>query len=228
MSQVPRILIDVLKNRNTLIFIGFLFLTKASCVINANMGSVYLTSELGFPKERLSFINVVLGPLEIITTLLSSYFAADRPFAVLWKMTLFQIFINSYMVLYVLQNFPKSTELQTDADVWHLAIVKMLVDLAENVHFVIMFAIVSKVVDKRITGMHITLLASLINQTTFAHKFYIYELAERFDLFVPQTYICVVSLIVAFLFKSRLVELDDASLESWQVSNEVIPTDEKE
>lgn len=44
-----------------------------------------------------------------------------------------------------------------------MAVVKMLVDLSDNVQFVIMFAIVSKVVDKRITGMHITLLASLIN-----------------------------------------------------------------
>ena len=45
----------------------------------------------------------------------------------------------------------------------HLAVVKMLVDQSDNVQFVIMFAIVSKGVDKRITGMHITLLASLIN-----------------------------------------------------------------
>lgn len=36
------------------------------------------------------------------------------------------------------------------------------------------------------------------------------------------------SLIVAVVLKSRLVGLDDASLESWQVSNEVIPTDERE
>lgn len=34
MSQVPFILIDVLKNRNTVLFIGFLFLTEASYVIN--------------------------------------------------------------------------------------------------------------------------------------------------------------------------------------------------
>ena len=33
-SQVPGILFDVLKNRNTILFIGFLFLTEASYVIN--------------------------------------------------------------------------------------------------------------------------------------------------------------------------------------------------
>ena len=127
------------------------------------MSSVYLTSELGFSKERLSFINLALGPCEMLTTILSSYLAAERPFNVLYKITLFQIFAKSYMLLVLCQTFPARPELQTDAHIWHMAVVKMLVDLSDNVQFVIMFAIVSKVVDKRITGMHITLLASLIN-----------------------------------------------------------------
>ena len=110
-SQVPGILFDVLKNRNTILFIGFLFLTEASYVINQNMSSVYLTNEKGFSKERLSFINLALGPCEMITTLLSSYLAAERPFHVLFKITIFQIFVNSYSLLVLCQNFPDKPEL---------------------------------------------------------------------------------------------------------------------
>ena len=111
MSQVPGILFDVLKNRNTLLFMGFLFLTEASYVINQNMSSVYLTSELGFSKERLSFINLALGPCEMITTLLSSYLASERPFHVLYKITMFQIFANSYSLLVLCQTFPPRPEM---------------------------------------------------------------------------------------------------------------------
>lgn len=74
------------------------------------MSSVYLTSELGFSKERLSFINLALGPCEMITTLLSSYLAAEKPFKVLYKMTIFQIFINSYSLLVLCQTFPPRPE----------------------------------------------------------------------------------------------------------------------
>lgn len=103
-----------------------------------------------------------------------------------------------------------------------MAVVKLLVDLSDNVQFVIMFAIVSKIVDKRITGMHITLLASLINQTSFAHKFYIYDAVEQFGLFIPQCLIAIMSMIVTIYMEDSVLALDNAPVEDWQVSSDVI------
>lgn len=75
------------------------------------MSSVYLTSELNFSKERLSFINVVSAPANLITTLLGSWLAAEKPFRTLVKITMFQIFANSYSILVLCQAFPPKPEL---------------------------------------------------------------------------------------------------------------------
>ena len=47
---------DVLKNRNIQTMILFTFLTKTCFAIYFNVGTVYLTNDLGFPKENLAMI----------------------------------------------------------------------------------------------------------------------------------------------------------------------------
>ena len=47
---------DVLKNNNIQTMILFTFLTKTCFAIYFNVGTVYLTNDLGFPKENLAMI----------------------------------------------------------------------------------------------------------------------------------------------------------------------------
>lgn len=63
--------------------------------------------------------------------------------------------------------------------------VALLTELTGNFWFTTNFAIVMKIIDKRIAGIHITLLASLTNYVQFCHKFYIFELVDRFGIFLP-------------------------------------------
>ena len=69
--------------------------------------------------------------------------------------------------------------------VYHVAAVSLITDLADNIWFVVVFAIVSIIVDKRIAGIHITLLASLTNISQFAHKTYIYSMVDTMGIFYP-------------------------------------------
>jgi hypothetical protein len=48
-----------------------------------------------------------------------------------------------------------------------------------------MFAIMMKIADKRIAGMHITLLGVLSNMSEFVHKFYLFQMVEALGIFVP-------------------------------------------
>ena len=95
-------------------------------------------------------------------------------------------------------------------------------ELSGNLWFVTLFAIIFKIVDKRITGIHITMLASLTNQCQFVHKFYIFELVERFGIFIPQGIITFISLVSCLAMMGKIKEMDDLPVESWYVSDEII------
>ena len=107
-------------------------------------------------------------------------------------------------------------------NIFHVTATTMACDLSANLWFVTLFAILFKIVDKRITGIHITLLASLTNQCQFVHKFYIFELVDRLGIFIPQGITTALSLICLFMMQSKIREMDDLPVESWHVTDEVI------
>lgn len=78
--QTLSIFKDVVQNRNLQIWFIYNFTCKAANSINANVNSVYLTNDLGFPKETLSLIQVVCTPLNIMFAVVSGYLATGKPF----------------------------------------------------------------------------------------------------------------------------------------------------
>ena len=70
------------------------------------MAQVYLTNDLGFPKETLSMVTLVCTPLNIIFAGLSGYFAAGKPFPIQSFNLLAGIIVSSYSVLVLLGTFP--------------------------------------------------------------------------------------------------------------------------
>lgn len=55
-----------------------------------------------------------------------------------------------------------------------MTVVSVAYELVNNFEFATMFAIMMKIADKRIAGMHITLLGVLSNMSEFVHKFYLF------------------------------------------------------
>lgn len=84
------------------------------------------------------------------------------------------------------------------------------------------YSIVFKIADKRISGIHITLLASLSNMCYMGHKLYIFKVVAMFDIWVPQAIISVVVIAVWILFKDRIIELDDAPTKSWHINDDIV------
>jgi len=56
-------------------------------------------------------------------------------------------------------------------------------ELADVFWFTTSNAVIYKVTDKRIAGIHITLLASMTNWAQFLHKFYLFSLVDLFGIF---------------------------------------------
>ncbi|CDW76460.1 acetyl-coenzyme a transporter 1 [Stylonychia lemnae] len=93
---------------------------------------------------------------------------------------------------------------------------------SSNCLFNVKFAIIFKICDKRISGLFITLMATLSNLSWKIHQIYIFEVVELFGLFGPQLVITVFVFAFVYKFKERFCSLDNESKESWAVSESVL------
>lgn len=101
---------DILANRHLLTYLAFLWLTYAACSIDQNIRDVYLTNELKFSKESLSFVKMISAPANIACSIISSYLSSEKPFKYIFYTTIACILVSSYSVLVMCYNFPKDEQ----------------------------------------------------------------------------------------------------------------------
>jgi len=117
-----------------------------------------------FSKESLSFIKMVSAPANIVCSIVSSYLSSEKPFTYIFYTTIACICVSSYSILVLCYNFPTDEETQQDrSTIMHYSVVSLMNDLVQNFWFVITFALIAQITDKRIAGIHITLLVSFTN-----------------------------------------------------------------
>ena len=68
---------------------------------------------------------------------------------------------------------------------FHMSALSLIIDITSNFWFTTSNAIIMVIEDKRIAGIHITMMTSLTNMAQFAHKFYMFRLVDQFGLFIP-------------------------------------------
>lgn len=105
-GEIGFIFKDLLTNPNTIRW--FSYMTLANCVsaISNSIFEVYLTNELGMPKENLSMMKVLFTPLNILLAFFSSYFAAKTPFYGVRLANIAEIFLYTYGIFVILGCFP--------------------------------------------------------------------------------------------------------------------------
>lgn len=85
-----------------------------------------------------------------------------------------------------------------------------------------MYEVLFKVTDKRISGIHLTLMASLTNQTSMVHKFYVFRVVDKFDIFWPQAILTLIAGSVLIFMQDYIKVMDDQDVKEWHVSDEVL------
>lgn len=151
----------------------------------------------------------------------SGYLAAGKPFPLQSYNLLIGVVISSYSILVLLNTFPA----KEDITVWttvHVTIVTLIGDLISEFEFVTAFGILLKYTDKRISGIHVTVLAAMYNMTSFLHKLYIFKLIDNFGIFVPQAVIGCLALTLWVVMRKTFISLQDAPKKAWHVSDSVI------
>ena len=125
---------------------------------------MYLTNELKFPKESISGMMMVSAPANILMSIISGYFSAKSPFKYLYYCSVVCVFVSSYSILVLIRTFPTDlTEQQSPFNLVHIGSVMLINELANSFWFTSVNAIVLVIADKRVAGMHITLLTSMTN-----------------------------------------------------------------
>ena len=81
--------------------------------------------------------------------------------------------LNSYSVLVLLWTFP-AKENFTQWTTVHVLSVNLISDLLGSSTYVVAWGILCSRTDKRISGIHATVLAVMSNMSWFVHKVYIY------------------------------------------------------
>ena len=94
-------------------------------------------------------------------------------------MSLLCVIVSSYTVLILIWNFPSDpVEQHTPFNLGHMTAATLANEIANNFWFTTSNAIIMVIADRRIAGIHITLLTSLTNFSQFCHKFYMFSIVE--------------------------------------------------
>lgn len=184
LSQTFAIFRDVVSNKNLRIWFLFKLGTAAAQSIYDNVGGVYLTSDLGYDRENHAFAGVVTKPIDIALSFVIGYMASERPLRLLATNMLVGILTSTYAVLYMMAYFPPKEE-QDHLTFLHVTLVDFLAKSNSTFAFVADFALIQMVTDKRLSGIHVTCLATVSNQASFFHKLYIFRLIDSFGIFIP-------------------------------------------
>ena len=103
-----------------------------------------------------------------------------------------------------------------------MALILFLTDLMQNFEFVTAFAIMMKITDRRISGIHVTVLAAMYNFGEFMHKFYIFKLVDAFGIFYPQAVMATFALLTWLLMRGKFLALNDKPMSAWHISDSVL------
>ena len=177
---------DVLKNKQVQILIAFLVVSRLAYSIFQHVGEVYLANDLGYEKSNLSSIKVLITPLNIILTAQVGYLARENPFGNMFKLAVLYILVSAWAVLGLLGTFPSKPEDQNSIEQYsHIFIVIFVLDLLSEFETTMMFGILFARTDKRISAVHVTIFAAMLNLTSFIHKTYIFFIVDMFGIFMP-------------------------------------------
>ena len=164
----------------------FFVIAKASTSIYGQIGTIYLTNDLGYSKENLSLVKIICTPVNIFLAVISGYLGNNNAFAYTYYLLIALCIVSSYAVLVLIGTMPTDKAEQNTLFVYlHVSALTFVLDLLDELLQTLTFGILMARTDKRVSALHVTVLASLLNMTGFIHKVYIFWLVEKFGIYYP-------------------------------------------
>jgi len=118
--------------------------------------------------------------------------------------------MSTYAVFGLLGTMPTDRDEQNSVWVYsHVVVVSALLDMLNEFESSIIFSIIFARSDTRVSAVHITIFASMLNMTSLVHKFYVMNMVETFGIFIPQAIFAVISMTGIITFRERFRALKD-------------------
>ena len=226
-KKIMHILLDLLKRKSMLTLLCFKFIMLAFSAIGDDVAVIYLTNELKFPKEIYSLVLLLCFPLSLVSAAIAGYCCKRwDPFTCYYYSNLLDYFLTNCFILGFMGFFPLAGGSPTS---WPnvLLYAAIYVPLTLNRYFsaVSLYAVFTKIVDRRVTSLHLTALASFSHVTGMIHKLYIFALVDWFDIYVPQLFLAFLGAWCLWFFRHRYINLKNLSLDEWKISDRFLQRD---
>lgn len=98
---------DLLKKKNFYKFLLYLCVSSTMFQIPMNLSGVYLTKELQFSRESISFIKTLMIPFNLTIPFVTNLISKDRPVSKMVNLSYSAIFMSNYCVFVLLGMFPR-------------------------------------------------------------------------------------------------------------------------
>jgi hypothetical protein len=89
----------------------------------------------------------------------------------------------TYIVYFACLTFPVDENPPSYITLTHVAFIIILTEILKICNLTCFFAVIFKVVDKRMAAFHFTLMATFYNLTYLVHKLYIYSMLEMIGIY---------------------------------------------
>lgn len=108
-------------------------MAKASTSVYSQIGTIYLTNDLGYSKENLSLVKVICTPFNIFFAGISGYVSNKDPFTYMYYLMLAMTLLSTYAVIVLLGTMPTDHESQNTLGVYaHVFSLTFLLDMLEG------------------------------------------------------------------------------------------------
>jgi len=134
------IFMDALKNKNVQTFFLYILVARISTSLYQEVGTLYLTSDLGYPKENLSIVKVVVCPINIFLAGYSGALTKQAPFYYLFCVLISFSCVAFYAVFVLFATMPTDRDEQKSSFVYsHVIVVFTLIELLNSLEWTVMF-----------------------------------------------------------------------------------------
>jgi hypothetical protein len=168
------------------------------------------------PKENLSFMKLLFTPLNIALAFLSSFLVSNRPIRAILFAMMTEIALNAYGIFVIAGLWPEQV---TNKTILHVSVYMIVLNLVQTFSFVSTFAFIMQNVDKRVSGIHLTFMACMINLAQYIHKFYVFRVVEWWGIFGSQAVLVAISVVSLLVLRGRFEALENMPKSSWHVRN---------
>ena len=215
LTKMLKISVGLMMNKNMILLVSFFVAERCFASISYFMGRLYLLDELNYSQEKLSFLTLILFPLNITVSLVVAKISNTRPLMFYYVCQFIQLAASLVIINVVYFNFAdiqSSSPFLLDSLLFCFLFV---MEFTEISIFTTRFAFINKICDINVAATHVTLFASLANFAQMIPRIYTYKIVDMFGIFTPNLIGCCITIGIMIIYYPIIQKLEKVPKQKW-------------